>query len=916
MKGIILATLFFFKSIALFAQNPSHAKPEIDSAVFGKWPVVGFNASFSPDGHYCSYSFLRQSSVVLKSTYSDWKLELGNINFLYFMNDGLHATFIRKDTLFTVKLGGSTITFTPGVRSYKVVESNGSELWLLSLVGKKNELIIRRSGNESRYAGVKEYVLSDDHLSIILNRSDSLGYHQLERVDLAVDRSEIFWKDKKPADRLILDASGRQVAFWCEKSIYYYKLGMSQVILLANPLTPGIDTDLELDPGNTWSFSGDGQGLFLSLKKKARLNVSKDAVQVDVWSYTDPILQSAQLLDAAKLHSYPAYLAVTGQSRVNRLQMEGDTFIELSNWNGRPGNIAFVGHWYSERKWNKSALAKYVENVVNGSRVPVSAISLGQKSFSPKGKYFVSLDSSNRNLISYEIATGKRYNLTKKLPIPFDNDWDYPGSKPRVFAIASWLQADSAMLVYDRYDIWLMDPRGKRAAVNLTHGFGRKHRTSFGIVDEDNDPNCLIKLKKSVLLCAFDEVNKNNGFYRLKIGKQEDPEKLIMERYSYFFGEHPNYHILPNSFKPIKARDTTLWIVRRENAERAPNLYITGDFKKFKAVTAVYPEQQYNWLYTELFSYRSLSGEKLQGIIYKPENFNPRKKYPVIINYYEQMSRNLHDYGRHLPEPMYDNINIPWFVSRGYIVVTPDIHYPTINTGKNAFNCIMGATHFICKFSWVDKKHIGIQGHSFGGFETNYLVTHSHFFAAAMSSSGFANLLSSYGAVTLNDGNSFFEDWSEIGQGRFGVPPWGATDLYMENSPLLDAFKVTTPLLMMNNKSDGIVNFQQGIEFFIALRRLGKRAWMLQYDGQPHSIIDEHVAIQHTIRVTQFFDHYLKGAPTPKWMVEGIPAKMKGIDDGLELEPPGVEPGPGLLTPAEQKKVDALKHRKPITIKL
>ncbi|MDP4256007.1 MAG: prolyl oligopeptidase family serine peptidase, partial [Bacteroidota bacterium] len=214
---------------------------------------------------------------------------------------------------------------------------------------------------------------------------------------------------------------------------------------------------------------------------------------------------------------------------------------------------------------------------------------------------------------------------------------------------------------------------------------------------------------------------------------------------------------------------------------------------------------------------------------------------------------------------------------------------------------------------YVDGKHLGLQGHSFGGWETNYLVTHTNEFAAAVSSAGPTDWVSSYGD-TMPDGSSR-QNFIENTQGMW-PSLWEHPDYFIPNSPLFYADKVTTPLMMVANKRDHNVQFTQGLEFFTALRRLGKKAWMLQYDREGHGEGDQPECLDYLLRSTQFFDHYLKGAPAAKWMVEGIPAAMKQIDDGLELEPADVEPGPGLLTPEAQKAVEALKSKKPITVSL
>jgi dipeptidyl aminopeptidase/acylaminoacyl peptidase len=312
----------------------------------------------------------------------------------------------------------------------------------------------------------------------------------------------------------------------------------------------------------------------------------------------------------------------------------------------------------------------------------------------------------------------------------------------------------------------------------------------------------------------------------------------------------------------------------------------------------------------------------LQGALYKPENFDPRKKYPVIFLYYEKLSQDVNHY--RVPMLSTDRIEIPWFVSRGYIVCTPDIHFKTGETGKSAFDAVVSCANYMQNYPWVDDKRMGLQGHSFGAYETNYIITHSDLFAAAISASGICNMVSDYGSIAgseAKDKKFFYENH----QYRMGTSLWERPAQYLNNSPILFADKISTPLLMMNNKQDKGVSFNQGVEFFTALRRLGKRAWMLQYDNGNHSLDSKSPeALDYTIRMQQFFDHYLKDSACPRWMLYGIPADMKEIDNGYELvkekDPKTgkwLTPTEGeLLKEEERKKVDALRRRKPITFKL
>jgi dipeptidyl aminopeptidase/acylaminoacyl peptidase len=292
---------------------------------------------------------------------------------------------------------------------------------------------------------------------------------------------------------------------------------------------------------------------------------------------------------------------------------------------------------------------------------------------------------------------------------------------------------------------------------------------------------------------------------------------------------------------------------------------------------------------TELIHWKTFDGSPSDGVLYKPENFDPQKKYPVIFDYYEQRSEELNLFVS--PKAAEDRINVPWFVSNGYLVCAPDIHYKKGQPGQSAYNAVVSAAKYLSKMRWVDSTKMGIQGHSFGGYETNYIVTHTKLFAAACAASGMCDLVSFYGSVPRAGNTKYF---SERDEGRMDATLWQTPDAYIRNSPIFQADKVSTPLLMMNNKNDGQVPFAQGVELFTALRRLGKKVWMLQYDGGGHSAGDTKEAVDYSTRMSQFFDHYLKGAPAPKWMTRGIPARLKGIDDGLEPDPAIQTPGPGL----------------------
>jgi dipeptidyl aminopeptidase/acylaminoacyl peptidase len=439
-----------------------------------------------------------------------------------------------------------------------------------------------------------------------------------------------------------------------------------------------------------------------------------------------------------------------------------------------------------------------------------------------------------------------------------------------------WMTDDTALILYDQCDIYQVDPMGKSAPSNLTRSFGRDHNIEFRLAMQNADH--IFRANEELIISAFNRINKDDGFYSIVLGEKRMPQLLTMQP-CIFTGTWDDDRFTPSGF-PRKAKNAEVYLVRQMSASKSPNFFWTSDFKIFYQITDVHPEESYNWLTTELITWKMFDGKKAQGILYKPENFDPQKKYPLIIHYYERFSEGLHGFIK--PNFCHGDLNIPYFVSNGYLVFTPDIYYSIGHPGESVLNTIVTAVNYLTSMGFVDVKHIGIQGHSRGGWETNYLVTHTRLFAAAMSASGFSNYISLYNGIrSLSSGTSRQTAFENHFQ-RIGATLWERPDLYIENSPIFKADYVTTPVLIMANKGDYDIPFEQGIEFFTALRRLGKKAWLLQYDGEKHMVFGW-AAWDFTVRMKQFFDHYLMNAPAPMWMSKGIPAKLKGVNDGLEL---------------------------------
>jgi dipeptidyl aminopeptidase/acylaminoacyl peptidase len=881
-------------------------KKSIKIEDLGKWPIAT-NPILSNNGSFIAYTIHNQpigsATLVVSSSNKDWETKIIGGTSANFTKDSRNLVFQIRDSLGIINLGNSNVKYFSKTASYKLPK-NGIGKWLAyQIKGQEKELVLNNlsTGIYRSFKEVKDYYFTDDGNGIVI-QTDSLKW-----IDLNNGKAIMVW-DGVPNGRLVFDKSGTQVCFVAEERkgevaihlLWHYKRGNKKINGLADDHSSRIKNNLII--GDISRFSSDGKSVFFSLRGTTP-SKSITNIGVDIWSYTDPKLQSQQLMEEDEEQNYDAILHLQDKKIIQLVGKNEEVQKNYFNINDEYRLIANTrdGDLGSEWNWNKAALSSvYLVNTKDGSRKLLKdKLAGGYRNsmlysylLSPKGRYVLYYDALDSNYFSYEIATGRTLNLTKGLKSVWTEytQKDIPSAAYVPIGLAGWVADKETVLIYDRNDIYQVDLSGKQLPINLTKGKAHNLVYRLALVNSD-----LKSSNEKLILSVFNRDNKHDGFASLLLNSAEGPKMLYNGPY-LFAGRIDE----ANEAIPIKARDVNAYLVRRTSASEAENYFLTYDFKTLNAVTSIHPENNYNWLTSELISYKTQDGIPTQGILYKPEDFDPNKKYPIIFYYYERFSETLNQFL--YPTVSSGPINIPYYVSNGYMVCVPDIHYKIGEQGKSALNSVVAAANYLIKRSYIDSTKMGLQGHSRGGFETNYIITHSNVFAAAMSASGYSDFVSMYGGI--RDNGTSRQSGEELNYQRTGATLWQRPDLFIENSPVFNADKVTTPLLMMNNIGDRDIPFMQGVEFFTALRRLGKRAWMLQYDGGDHMVFGKQ-AEDLTIRMKQFFDHYLMDKPAPKWMTRGIPAKMKGTDDGLELDYEIKTPGPGLLTDEEQKKVDA-----------
>ncbi|MES2277937.1 MAG: prolyl oligopeptidase family serine peptidase [Bacteroidota bacterium] len=893
-------------------------KPLVGSNVYDKWPKLELNdgTSISNNGKFMTYLLQGKegmSTRVVQSLVTDWRVQWREKQTnCEFSQDNRKYIFMRHDSLCLGTLGGPEVLYILGVSRFNLLKRGISEDWLIyNLKTKPDELIFRdlQRGSQQIFANTQNYWPSNNGKSVVIQTKDE----QIKLLILEQPEPKRVWFGKLSTDP-VWAADETSFAFTgiaqgdSVNALYYYQSKSNITSKLLDQRFARLENNYDIIRAN--AISKDGNSVFFTAREKTKIaQISRNAkpVSVDLYSYKDARLQSEQLRTAKQLSDYKVVFQIADQ-RIVWIEKKGIRIWAYGSEINTNADDVLVDKIddgsmaAGQDEWNWNTHVKHsieLLDIKDGQSHQLSPtlehikVPLYICQFSPNGKYVLWYDPLNKNYFCCDMSTYKVHNLTASI----STNWstydiggynDEPADQFRPVGIAAFLPNDKGVLLYDLHDVYQIDLTGQKAPLCLTNYEGKRRHLSFRLAMYNGSDNARNVIKEngneSLLLNAFDLKTKMDGFYHSRLGAQRQPQRLTIQ--PYLLDGLPEYEV-GGVNKPIKARDSNIYIVQHQSATEAPNLFSTTDFKSFKPLTDNAPQKAYNWLTSELITWKTFNRTISQGILYKPENFDPKKKYPVIFYYYEKYSNSLNRFLE--PEANGATIDIPTFVSKGYLVFVPDIHYP-LNTGQGygCYNSVVSAAKYLSKMPWVDAKHMGINGHSRGGFETDYLITHTNIFAAAVAGAGYCDAISLYTHSGV-DGRSGGQQY-EVGHQRIGATLWQNPRLYLENSPILKADKVSTPFLMMNNKLDDNIPFTQGIEFFSSLRRLRKKAWMLQYDGQGHVILDKAAAWDFEIRMEQFFDHYLKGAPPPLWMTRGVSAKLKGIDDGLALDTSGQIP--------------------------
>jgi dipeptidyl aminopeptidase/acylaminoacyl peptidase len=864
MKYLYFISLFFIidRSVA--------QKPLVNDTTYLSWTKVD-NGTLSPTGNYVYYRIENEprnlSTWVIKATNRSWEYRSTRFKNLNFSPDGKYLFAMQGDSLIKLRLHSNDFTVIPSCKRYELFSKGKSDWIIYTLNDEKLSVSIQnlKTGNIKTLNNILEYSINRNGATIV-SKLKPLGriLETIQWTNINTGQSKIIYRGG-PIKNLIYDLSGNRMAFDStndkgQTEIWYYENGWKSSKIIASDNSSGITRELKITTDETWRFSEDGYYLFFNLTNKTAVTTNLNS-GISIHHYRDLYLLEEYNNIAGDIDKGKNLSILNINTKKIRQLLFGEQRIAFESPNREQSDVFIVQDSkgkLDELKWNKRThLSYYIVFAKTGKIAPIKENCLQWivvMALSPDNNFVVYYDPETLKYLSYNVKNGRIENIGQNLSKEFSavqyNSRSGPGVQEGTFGLVGWIKDTKKVIVHGTYDLWELDLENNVAPRNITNGVGEKNQLIFA-----NLPNKLLDDRKSWILTAFNMITKDAEIFSFNYRSKK---LTLLCKMQTTLATTPVYP--PKNIQKANLTDT--YLIKLGNSHVSPNFISTKNFKDFDTLSNIFPERRVNWLVPELGKYYDKFGRDCQGIIYKPENFDPSKKYPIIFYYYLEAANQLN-----APidvEPSTIGVNIPILVSNGYIVCRPTIYAEVNKPGESALLSVSAAADYLKQFSWVDSAKMGVIGHSRGGYETEYIVTHSTQFRAAVSAAGISNLIEYYNNANLSGGGSnhnYFKSAMLMSGGLEELP-----DTYIDNSPIFAARGMSTPLLLMHNNDDVTVPVSQSKEFFTLLRSLQKPVWLLQYDDEAHMIGKLEYQIDFQNKVKDFFDHYLKGKPIPQWM--------------------------------------------------
>lgn len=707
------------------------------------------------------------------------------------------------------------------------------------------------------------------------------------------------------------------------------ELKENTLLVWTNLTAPKLEWELSKDPSAPKGFvlseftaprwSKDGSKVFVGIKEQAdaeptapsgrggagnggapasgaggaAASAGEPKANLDIWHWKDTELQSVQMLRVAQARrSTYAGVYHLGTHRFVQLADE-----KIPNVTPTADDLWAIGadssaYDYDFSEGEPSRADYYAINTTTGARSLLAKRVLRSMGTSPDSQWFLFME--NQHVTALNLKSGKKVVVDAATKSFINVDDDHAAEKP-IYGLAGWSKDGNAVLLYDKYDLWAVPIDGSKGRM-LTAGAGAKDSVvlrlagalnqddpdlayasadatpAFGDETPEQDPyqgggrfggagNTGIDLTKPLALTAYGEWTKKSGYWQIPAGGGQPTQLIWADK---------------NIGGAQKSKSGDRVLITEQTFQEFPDVWVTNAaFASPKKLTDANPQiKDYAWGSKTLVDYTNSKGKKLQATLTLPAGYQPGKKYPMLVYIYEIMSNTHHAFSM----PVYDDRpHMSTYASDGYLVLQPDIVYEIGKPGSSALDCVTAAVKKVIDLGYADPAHIGLQGHSWGGYESSFIVTQTNMFAAVVTGAPLTNLTSMYNILYKQSGM-----WNggilETSQGRMGanVTPWNAPQLYESQSAVFNVAKIQTPFMIMQGTADGAVDWNQGLEYYTAARKMGKNVIFLSYPGEPHHLAIEANQKDFQIRMKQYFDHYLKGGPEMEWMKNGLPQIKKG----------------------------------------
>jgi dipeptidyl aminopeptidase/acylaminoacyl peptidase len=923
LTGCLLVSIFVFFISAAQAQQKKNLSPDD----YRKWQTLGA-IDLSPNGEWVAYQITVQEDndtlyLVNRKTQTTYKLEFASApefskdNQWVAYRIGLpfkEAEKLREQSkpiefkMGLINLGSGKKETIQNINKFNF-SRNGKFLAAYLTPPKENKdkgavlLVKNLSDGTTRTIGnVTDYAFNkkSDYLAYIVESANSAG-NSVELFNVENYTLKILASDTSKFSKLSWQKEGEALAFFKsykkdkydeENAVVYTYSNLYKMPALKTfdpETTKGFPAGMRISNTSNITISDDMSSVFFGLNNwtynapakkdqpaaagskatgdslakkdnndstKNTATAKKDAAPgkpagVDIWHWKDPEIQPRQKVTLGQ---------DTMRSFLSVWNLDNNSFFQLAK--EEAPNVQISGNQknvviFTDKKYKPAFKEDYADawivNVKTGAeKLAFEKTLAGFNTFprtSPDGKWLAYF--KDKHWWSYNIATGENKNLTQDIKTDFWNTRDdHPASRPAV-GMGGWIKGDKEILLYDEYNVWAVKPDGKGAR-KLTDG--EKDETVYRVNRLDFEEQYLDD-SKPIFFSAYGDKSKKFGYAKYEKGKVD---RLVFED--------------AQINRLVKAKDANSYSYVKQDYNKPPALFATDNFTDAKEIAVTNPQQKdYNWGKSELVSYTNKNGKKMQGALFYPANYEPGKQYPMLVYIYETLSNTVHSYVSPGQRSAYNTTN---FTTNGYFVFRPDIVYDVNDPGISAVNCVVPAVEEVLKTGMIDKEKVGLMGHSWGAYQTSFIISQTNLFKAAVAGAPLTNLISMSNSIYWNTGTPDAKIF-ETSQGRFDGPWYEKMEDHMRNSPMYNAANIKTPLLVAFGDKDGAVDWHQGIEMYSTMRRMQKPHIMLVYADENHGLAKKENQIDYQKRQKEYFDHYLLGKSPEKWITDGISQQEK-----------------------------------------